>query len=83
MKIKLIDFGVPEHQDVYKRQRVDGVKVGENPEGGEDVTLAGALMGLFRPCLLYTSTERSPLREMSAVMACVSLLKARHTKDIP
>ena len=24
-------------------------KVGENPEGGEDVTLAGALMGLFRP----------------------------------
>ena len=23
------------------------------------------------------------LREMSAVMACVSLLKARHTKDIP
>ena len=28
-------------------------------------------------------TERSPLREMSAVMACVSLLKARHTKDIP
>ena len=31
------------------RGRVDGVKVGENPEGGEDVTLAGALMGLFRP----------------------------------
>ena len=29
--------------------RVDGVKVGENPEGGEDVKLAGALMGLFRP----------------------------------
>ena len=31
------------------RGRVDGVKVGENTEGGEDVTLAGALMGLFRP----------------------------------
>ena len=31
------------------RGRVDGVKVGENPEGGEDVTLAGALVGLFRP----------------------------------
>jgi SrtB family sortase len=31
------------------RGRADGVKVGENPEGGEDVKLAGALMGLFRP----------------------------------
>lgn len=31
------------------RGRVDGVKVGENPEGGEDVKLAGAVMGLFRP----------------------------------
>ena len=31
------------------RGRVDGVKVGENPEGGEDVKLSGALMGLFRP----------------------------------
>ena len=30
------------------RGRVDGVKVGENPEGGEDVKLSGALMGLFR-----------------------------------
>ena len=31
------------------RGRVDGVKYGENPEGGEDVTLAGALVGLFGP----------------------------------
>ena len=31
------------------RGRVDGVKVGENPEGGEDVELAGAVMGLFKP----------------------------------
>ena len=31
------------------RGRVDGVKIGENPEGGEDVKLAGVLMGLFRP----------------------------------
>lgn len=31
------------------RGRVDGVKVGENPEGGEDITLSGALMGLFAP----------------------------------
>lgn len=31
------------------RGRVDGVKVGENPEGGEDVKLSGVLMGLFRP----------------------------------
>lgn len=30
------------------RGRVDGVKVGENPEGGEDVKLSGALMGLFK-----------------------------------
>lgn len=31
------------------RGRVDGVKVGEDPEGGEDVELAGAVMGLFKP----------------------------------
>ncbi len=31
------------------RGHVDGVKYGENPEGGEDVTLAGALVGLFGP----------------------------------
>lgn len=31
------------------RGRVDGVKVGEDPEGGEDITLSGALMGLFAP----------------------------------
>lgn len=31
------------------RGRVDGVKVGENPDGGEDVKLAGAVMGLFKP----------------------------------
>lgn len=31
------------------RGRVDGVKVGENPEGGKDVELAGAVMGLFKP----------------------------------
>ena len=31
------------------RGRVDGVKVGENPEGDEDVKLSGAVMGLFRP----------------------------------
>ena len=31
------------------RGRVDGVKVGENPEGGEDVKLAGAVIGLFQP----------------------------------
>ena len=31
------------------RGRVDGVKVGENPEGGEAVKLAGAVMGLFQP----------------------------------
>ena len=31
------------------RGRVDGVKTGENPEGGEDVKLAGAVMGLFKP----------------------------------
>jgi len=31
------------------RGRVDGVKVGENPDGGEDVKLTGAIMGLFKP----------------------------------
>ena len=31
------------------RGRVDGVKAGENPEGGKDVELAGAVMGLFKP----------------------------------
>ena len=31
------------------RGRVDGVKVGENPEGGENVKLAGAIIGLFQP----------------------------------
>lgn len=31
------------------RGRVDGVKTGENPDGGEDVELAGAVMGLFKP----------------------------------
>ncbi len=31
------------------RGRVDGVKIGENPEGGEDVKPSGALIGLFRP----------------------------------
>ena len=31
------------------RGRVDGVKVGENPEGGEDVKLSGTVMGLFQP----------------------------------
>ena len=31
------------------RGRVDGVKVGENPEGGENVKLAGAVIGLFQP----------------------------------
>ena len=31
------------------RGRVDGVKTGENPDGGEDVKLAGAVMGLFKP----------------------------------
>ena len=31
------------------RGRVDGVKYGENPEGGEAVKLAGAVMGLFQP----------------------------------
>lgn len=31
------------------RGRVDGAKVGENPEGGENVKLAGAVMGLFKP----------------------------------
>ena len=31
------------------RGRVDGVKYGENPEGGETVKLAGAVMGLFQP----------------------------------
>ena len=29
------------------RGSVDGVKVGEDPDGGEDVTLVGAVMGLF------------------------------------
>ena len=31
------------------RGRVDGVKYGENPEGGEAVELEGAVMGLFKP----------------------------------
>lgn len=31
------------------RGAVDGVKVGEAPDGGGDVTLGGAVMGLFRP----------------------------------
>ncbi|MEE0649100.1 class B sortase [[Clostridium] scindens] len=31
------------------RGRVDGMKYGENPEGGEAVKLAGAVMGLFQP----------------------------------
>ena len=31
------------------RGRIDGVKYGENPEGGEDLTLEGALIGLFAP----------------------------------
>ena len=31
------------------RGRIDGVKYGENPEGGDDVKLGGAVMGLFAP----------------------------------
>ena len=31
------------------RGRIDGVKYGEDPEGGEDLTLEGALIGLFAP----------------------------------
>lgn len=31
------------------RGRVDGVKYGENPEGGDDITLEGAVIGLFAP----------------------------------
>ena len=34
-------------QNELLRGSVDGVKVGEDPDGGEDVTLAGAVMGLF------------------------------------
>ena len=31
------------------RGRVDGIKFGENPEGGDDLTLEGAVIGLFAP----------------------------------
>lgn len=31
------------------RGRIDGIKYGEDVNGGEDVTLSGALMGLFAP----------------------------------
>lgn len=31
------------------RGRVDGIKFGENPEGGDDLTLEGAIIGLFAP----------------------------------
>ena len=31
------------------RGRVDGIKLGENPEGGDDLTLEGAVIGLFAP----------------------------------
>ena len=44
----LINEGEAVSNDLL-RGRVDGVKVGENPEGGEDVKLAGVVMGLFKP----------------------------------
>lgn len=44
----LVNEGEPVSNELL-RGRVDGVKVGENPEGGEDVKLSGTLMGLFRP----------------------------------
>ena len=31
------------------RGRIDGIKYGENPDGGDDLTLEGALIGLFAP----------------------------------
>ena len=31
------------------RGAVNGIKIGEDPDGGEEVTLAGAVMGLFKP----------------------------------
>ena len=48
------------------RGRVDGVKVGENPEGGEDVKLAGALMGLFRPDTEEFTEEKALLTVTTA-----------------
>ena len=44
----LVNEGEPISNDLL-RGRVDGVKVGENPEGGDDVKLSGALIGLFQP----------------------------------
>ena len=44
----LVNEGEAVSNDLLRR-RVDGVKTGENPDGGEDVKLAGAVMGLFKP----------------------------------
>lgn len=38
---------------------VDGVKVGEDPNGGEAVTLKGAVMGLFKPDTQEFTTENA------------------------
>ncbi len=44
----LVNDGAAIFNDIL-RGRVDGVKYGENADGGENVKLAGAVMGLFRP----------------------------------
>ena len=48
------------------RGRVDGVKVGENPDGGEDVKLVGAVMGLFKPDTEEFTTENALLTVTTA-----------------
>ena len=44
----MVNGGEPVANELL-RGRIDGVKYGENPDGGEAVKLEGALMGLFGP----------------------------------
>ena len=78
---KLLDEYVAA-EDVYKRQATTAT--GYIPSAGKSTITPVWTSGCRRAQRsLPGMTERSPLREMPAVMACVSLLKARHTKDIP
>ena len=48
------------------RGRVDGVKYGEDVAGGEDVKLAGAVIGLFKPDAEEFTTETALLTTTTA-----------------
>ncbi len=47
------------------------MKAGENPEGGEDVKLAGAVMGLFKPDTEEFTGENALLTVTTARMAAL------------